>query len=172
MKKNKFILYFILMFVLLNFTLFVLCSCDSHIYNSKKWKIVTLDNVGEFLVPCKWIVTKNDDVLYFTNTELTEENCIIYMIGVLYGNEIEYVSFADLVGGFELIESLDGHVLSNNGYYCERRCLIKGLERKLFFINLYNYLDYEAYFYVFDDSIDEQTVREMANSYKMYIKEF
>ena len=77
-------------------------------YDYSDWKSVAISDKWGFSVPNEWVITQDENVLYFTDKPIDEEDCTTYLIGIIgviaisadfrtflndfYGVEVSYVN--------------------------------------------------------------------------------
>lgn len=142
--------------------LFSGCSSKNHAV-----KIIELNNVGSFTVPQEWIYTKENDVIYFTDQTINQENPIdtFYAIGIVYDTSENFDELSKVIGKKILYKELVyNEVFSNSAMYGRG---IYSIDNKLYEKLFLDFYPSERKFFllVLNDSISSDTIKDIAKSF-------
>lgn len=158
--KKKFI-YSISIFLISLLLLVSSCSSPSN------WQTVAIDGYGTIKVPEDWKVSIIDDYMYFSIKKDGDEKYVLIQYDK---SELETSNkyFAEI----KEIISIEGEIFSNSAGINKDNIVYNNGDNSLKFLlyftrpDPYNYGD--TTFICLDDSISEETLRLISNSYKMY----
>jgi len=151
-KKDLFIL-FILSFLIILFVQYAF------------WKTVYITGFGAIKVPRAWIVTENDNIIFFTDKLIDEEGYKIYLISDKQGNNGENISHYKYFENVEYLELIRGAIFSIGSHYNLKTFNINGKIEEKFDICLKASGYRSIYFLAWDNSIDERLIRKITKSY-------
>ena len=143
----------------------ILTGCNQQYSN---WRQIAIEHSGVISVPPDWKVYLYENNIYFSNKSLEENNYTIYAFQYdgykNYGGIASQSLFAELSEG----ECINSTVLSNGAEWGRRKYSYHNKEIERYFLTLYYGAEYSngIVFVVWDDSITEKTVKEIAKSYR------
>ena len=160
MKKIVFILFIIL----------CIASSGCNITNDSLQEI-QIKNYGTIKVPEDWTLTEHDWLLYLSNKSINSQDEKIYFIqsnsvsGIEEG-DVGIVETNILCNKFQNILTTKYQVLSNSASYGECKTLVDDEEEHKFFFEL-SANDSHLQFVCWDENINIETIKKIANSYNM-----
>lgn len=166
MKKSKKIIVTIIIILYVTLVLFFMCFM---LYkwlfpDYTGWKEIKIEKIGSFYVPEEWVYTKEGTIVYFTDKPITEENYKIYLIGTESDRNKVYIGIEDIYPQYKKIAHENYKLLSNSSDYKEAIFEINGQKERKLHISFFGN-DNELYLYAWDNLLDIETVKKIANSY-------
>ena len=130
--------------------------------NYSGWQTVSVPGVGKFKIPCEWIVTQTEDVVYITDKPIDAEEYKIYLVGTLTGGKLFVAPYA-LFDNVQEIDEISCTGLSNGARYGQYEYLVNNKKETKYFLDV----GYEKtlYFIAWDNLLDEKTLSKIAKSY-------
>ncbi len=158
MKKKRIILIVIAFILLLT-----LCFAKTFAealglwYSHEDWHEKEIENTGTVMIPNEWHTEAFDDGI-----AILDYNDNLCMIG-LYGSAYKYKDILVSCG-----ETVSSTVLSNSAYYGVKKGQIGDQNRNILFLSFYRSPKESGTitFYVYDESIGTETVKQIAASFK------
>ena len=168
MSKKKIILIVIVILILI-LILMITAMVGYKIYRKifpdyTGWKKIEITDIGSFYVPEDWIYTKDGTIVYFTDKPITEENYNIYLIGTEFIKNEKYIKITDIYPEYNEIRDEKHKLLSNSADYEETIFEINNKEERKFHIEFFGG-NYELDLYAWDNLVDINTIKKIAESY-------
>lgn len=154
MKKFSIILLIILL----------ISGCSNQ---DETWKEVHVANAGSLKIPYEWVYNEKDGVMYLTNKNMDDSSeCKIYLIGMTYNEHELEPLYRCIAPDMKYVKLISSETFSNSAIIGKNEYIINGQTYEKLFLNLYS-SEKELYFIVLDNSIEYETVKKIARSFKM-----
>jgi len=143
----------------------VLFGCSLR-YAVWQWQSVSISDVGTFRVPGDWIVTQSNNAVYITDKPIDEEGYKIYLIGKTQSN-ISLSEYLENINDIKFMETVNSTNYSNNASFSKSIYVINEIIEEKCVLTLHN-SNKVIYLYAWDNLIDEDTMKKIAQSYDPY----
>lgn len=107
---------------------------------TKSWQTVTISGIGSFKIPSEWHIEQQDEIIYFTDKPLSNENYTIYLVGTARGIGIEPHEIFDEV---EKGETFLSPFLNNGVSLLSINYIVDGIKETYQLILFYNMIGIE-----------------------------
>ncbi|MGI6264406.1 MAG: hypothetical protein ACOYJY_02945 [Acutalibacteraceae bacterium] len=144
------------------FLFFILIGCRS---NSKEWKQVEIADCGTIEIPKEWVKSNYNGKIYLADTSVENTSCTIYFFQ-LTDFEQDVTVFSDNIRFVKYLDA-ESEGYSNSAGIAKASFFIDGKAQDLYCFYLGQKDGSDVDFYALDTNISKDTIRKIAQSFKM-----